>query len=81
MDPYLRLIEGVVSDDHAHPLPDGWVLDRPGWTRYDHVTKAVSHVDVPLEDCMTFDVEVCVREGPYPVIATALTTKVCSKRS
>jgi len=70
--PYLSLLEQIVTgpSDYAHPPK--WVLDRTGWTRYDHLNGQVTHVPAPLENVLTFDVEVCVKEGNAPVIAAAL---------
>ena len=53
-------------------LPNEWCFS-PGWTKYVYDDKdlVTSSVDVPEEDALVFDVEVCVNEGPFPVIAVA----------
>lgn len=53
--------------------PGEW-LYVPGWTRYEP-GKAPSSIDYPIEDCIIFDVEVCVSAGPSPILATAVTDK------
>ena len=74
IQPYLYLLEALVADKQDHKCPTKWVLDEAGWTRYDHRTGEVSRVAAPTENCFTFDVEVCVKEGHYPVIAAALSS-------
>ena len=32
-------------------------------------------MDVPEDDALIFDVEVCMKEGPFPVIAVAVSPK------
>ena len=57
----------------THPVPDiptVWNL-APGWTRYNE-NGETSSVDYPDEDAYVFDVEVCVKEGHAPTLATAL---------
>eukprot|EP00095_Tigriopus_kingsejongensis_P001062 maker-scaffold631_size122145-snap-gene-0.45 protein:Tk01062 transcript:maker-scaffold631_size122145-snap-gene-0.45-mRNA-1 annotation:"dna polymerase subunit gamma-1 isoform x1" len=54
--------------------PTQWLFES-GWTRYEpgQAPVAVAH---PLElGALVFDVEVCVRDGPHPVMATALTDR------
>lgn len=53
-------------------MPDEWSFS-PGWTKYVYSDEGLmtSPVDFPQEDALIFDVEVCVNEGPFPVIAVA----------
>ena len=53
-------------------IPDEWSFS-PGWTKHVYGDEGLvtSSVDVPQEDALIFDVEVCVNEGPFPVIAVA----------
>lgn len=53
-------------------IPDEWSFS-PGWTKYVYSEEGLvtSPVDVPQEDALIFDVEVCMKEGPFPVIAVA----------
>ena len=70
--PYLNLSEKFITSKSQWPkLPKSWRDDVSGWTRYNN-DGTLSSVDAPLEDCFTFDVEVCVLEGHHPVIASAM---------
>lgn len=52
------------------PLPKEWSFS-PGWTRYSKDGTAAS-VDCPGDfTALIFDVEVCVKEGHFPTLATA----------
>lgn len=57
-------------------IPDEWSYS-PGWTKYVYTDEGLvtSPVDVPQEDALIFDVEVCMNEGPFPVIAVAASPK------
>jgi len=68
--PYTDLIEDLLSAPDV-PRPKTWTI-KPGWTRYDSQGRGTP-VARPLEHCMVFDVEVCVKQGPGPVMAIALT--------
>ena len=70
INPYLQLLETLTSLDRIPKRPGNWVISEPGWFRYDGASH--ERVDRPLEDVFTFDVEVCVKSGDFPVIATAL---------
>nr|CAG4649930.1 EOG090X00SQ [Sida crystallina] len=59
------LIEHQVPD-----IPKFWIF-APGWTRYDE-NGETTQVDFPDEEAIVFDVEVCVKEGHAPTLATAL---------
>lgn len=53
-------------------IPDEWSYS-PGWTKYVYSEEGLvtTPVHVPQEDALIFDVEVCMNEGPFPVIAVA----------
>jgi len=51
--------------------PKHWIF-KPGWTKYDSVSKTCYAVDFPDENVVVFDVEVLMLEGNYPTIATAV---------
>ncbi|XP_074037535.1 DNA polymerase gamma, catalytic subunit tam isoform X1 [Leptinotarsa decemlineata] len=55
------------------PRPKSWVM-LPGWTRYvpECEPQQVPH---PLEEAFIFDVEVCVKAGKSPTLATAVSGK------
>lgn len=60
----------------SHSIPDIpkiWNF-APGWTRYCE-TGDTNQVDFPDEDAYVFDVEVCVKEGHFPTLATAVSNK------
>uniref|UniRef100_A0A1Y1KQB2 DNA polymerase subunit gamma-1 n=1 Tax=Photinus pyralis TaxID=7054 RepID=A0A1Y1KQB2_PHOPY len=66
--PYRELVLDIL--DGIPPIPEEWVM-QVGWTRYVLNQEPVA-VDCPLEDCVVFDVEVCMRSGKLPTIATAV---------
>ncbi|XP_076376318.1 DNA polymerase gamma, catalytic subunit tam [Megalopta genalis] len=68
--PYLTIIKDIMKD--IPKMPDRWIL-KEGWVRY--TVNGAESVDYPLEDGMIFDTEVCMKEGPLPIIATAVTNK------
>ncbi|XP_048734786.1 DNA polymerase subunit gamma-1-like [Ostrea edulis] len=58
----------------AGPIPQKpkkW-SQKAGWTRYDAKTGKPTAVECPGEDIFVFDVEILVKEGHYPTLATAL---------
>lgn len=66
--PYRKLVEKLVQ---AIPqMPERWEFVA-GWTKYVAGAEPVA-VDFPDEDAIVFDVEVCVKEGENPVLATAV---------
>ncbi|XP_021694828.1 DNA polymerase subunit gamma-1, mitochondrial [Aedes aegypti] len=67
--PYRDLLEMLTRPD-APAIPEKW-SDSAGWTCYDPDRGAVS-VPYPDEQALVFDVEVCVKAGSAPVMATAL---------
>ncbi|XP_060816986.1 DNA polymerase subunit gamma-1, mitochondrial [Bombus pascuorum] len=68
--PYIKLIKNIMKD--IPPMPNQWLLNE-GWTRYS--VDGIQKVDYPLEDAIIFDVEVCMKEGPLPTLATAVTNE------
>nr|SVE74012.1 EOG090X00SQ [Daphnia barbata] len=67
---------GKLLDLVSHGIPDIphiWNF-APGWTKY-HVNNEIVQVDFPDEDAYVFDVEVCVKEGHLPTLATAVSKK------
>nr|CAG4651578.1 EOG090X00SQ [Triops cancriformis] len=70
--PYRTLLETFVNAD-LPSMPTKWNC-APGWTRYlEDGTFEI--VNSPLEEVFVFDVEVCVKEGPLPTMATAVSPR------
>ncbi|KAK5644173.1 hypothetical protein RI129_008018 [Pyrocoelia pectoralis] len=65
--PYRDLVLNIL--DSLPPIPKEWAM-RAGWTRYVVDQEPVA-VACPIEDCIVFDVEVCMQSGKLPTIATA----------
>ncbi|VDM96842.1 unnamed protein product [Thelazia callipaeda] len=80
--PYQCLLLEAANLKNLPSPPKEWVF-RSGWTKYTEVEGPVK-VDCPLEDLIFFDVEVCVRDGLLPTLATAATPSAwyswCSNR-
>lgn len=72
--PYESLLHPLVECEKLPAKPQRWAF-YVGWTAYDPVDGTATPVDYPLERGIVFDVEVCVREGSAPVLATAVSTK------
>uniref|UniRef100_A0A182ILV4 DNA polymerase subunit gamma-1 n=1 Tax=Anopheles atroparvus TaxID=41427 RepID=A0A182ILV4_ANOAO len=70
-EPYRRAIETLPSEPPSVPIE--WSR-TPGWTQYDVRTGEPRSVPFPDEQALVFDVEVCVRAGLAPVLATAFGT-------
>ena len=70
-EPYLQLALDI-SQATLPPMPDDWNFSS-GWTRYDADGNSVS-VEMPSDQALVFDVEVCVRDSPCPVLAIAVGT-------
>uniref|UniRef100_A0A2M4AC42 DNA polymerase subunit gamma-1 n=1 Tax=Anopheles triannulatus TaxID=58253 RepID=A0A2M4AC42_9DIPT len=73
--PYRTAVSTIVAiATPAPPLPSAWSR-KAGWTWYkptpDGTTVPVA-VPFPPDEALIFDVEVCVRAGMGPIIATAL---------
>ncbi|XP_070521209.1 DNA polymerase subunit gamma-1, mitochondrial isoform X2 [Cardiocondyla obscurior] len=68
---YLKIINDIIKD--IPKMPTQWLF-KEGWTRYtpDGTTESV---DYPLEEGIIFDVEVCMKQGPLPTLATAVSNK------
>ena len=69
IEPYekaLELISGKIPN-----LPSKWSFSE-GWTRYDPKSQTAERVDVPEGDVLVFDIETSVKEGPWPIMATAV---------
>lgn len=66
---YKKLMIDFISSETPVP-PEEWVL-APGWTKYSSNGKYEA-VDYPDERVYVFDIEVCVKDGHYPTLATAL---------
>lgn len=49
-------------------------MQSDGWTRYEPGKLPIA-VDFPLEDALVFDVEVCMKVGKTPTLATAVSNK------
>ena len=67
--PYLDLALEI-SIASLPAIPKEWCL-REGWTRYNEDGTS-EPVDYPVESALVFDIEVCVKESPRPVLATAV---------
>lgn len=69
--PYFEKAQ-MLADLTLSAIPDEWNYS-PGWTKYVYSDEGLvtSSVDAPQEDALIFDVEVCMNEGPFPVIAVA----------
>ena len=68
--PFVELIKE--SFKYGIPqVPKNWKFEL-GWTRYDRKTGQATSVEHPTEDFLVFDIENCVKEGPWPILATAV---------
>ncbi|XP_014609662.1 PREDICTED: DNA polymerase subunit gamma-1, mitochondrial [Polistes canadensis] len=68
--PYLNIVNKIITV--VPEMPSKWLLQK-GWTRY--TSDGAECVNYPLEEEMILDVEVCMKEGPLPTLATAVTNK------
>ncbi|KAL7295710.1 hypothetical protein TKK_0011057 [Trichogramma kaykai] len=79
VDPYLNIIFNLLGN--IPPMPKKFVFQE-GWTKYYNNT--YESVDYPEEDGLIYDVEVCVKNGPFPTLATAVGNNAwyswCSKQ-
>lgn len=66
-----KLVELV--SNNIPDIPPSWNFS-PGWTRYCGSGETIQ-VDYPDEEAYVFDVEVCVQEGHFPTLATAVSSK------
>ncbi|KAH8335954.1 hypothetical protein KR074_012591 [Drosophila pseudoananassae] len=74
VEPYENLLMPLVKCEKLPNRPKRWEFFA-GWTAYDPIDGAPTPVDHPLEKGLIFDVEVCVNEGPTPVLATAVSSE------
>ncbi|EDW13493.1 DNA polymerase subunit gamma-1, mitochondrial [Drosophila mojavensis] len=72
--PYKTLLQALIACKELPAKPKRWAF-HAGWTAYDPVSGTATPVAQPLETGIIFDVEVCVRAGNDPVMATAVSTK------
>ncbi|EFN85052.1 DNA polymerase subunit gamma-1, mitochondrial [Harpegnathos saltator] len=68
--PYLKIINKIIKD--IPKMPEQWLF-KEGWTRY--TADGAENVNFPLEDGVIFDIEVCMKHGPLPTLATAVSDK------
>jgi DNA polymerase gamma 1 len=68
-EPYLNYAKRLVKKP-LPPMPNEWMF-HSGWTKYDARTGERCLIDCPEETALILDVEVCVKESPLPVLATA----------
>lgn len=71
IEPYLNIINSLLKQ--IPPPPKDWLM-KEGWTRYTSDGRA-EPVPYPLEDGLIFDVEVCVKAGKAPTLATAVSAE------
>ncbi|XP_071545514.1 DNA polymerase subunit gamma-1-like isoform X2 [Panulirus ornatus] len=69
---YKILLNQLVAEDLPN-LPNKWQF-APGWTRYNS-DGSYTQVDFPDCHAIVFDVEVCMKEGNQPTLATAVSDK------
>ncbi|XP_030376769.1 DNA polymerase subunit gamma-1, mitochondrial isoform X2 [Scaptodrosophila lebanonensis] len=74
VEPYEELLLPLVECAQLPAKPKRWAF-YAGWTAYDPVDGTATPVAQPLEQGLVFDVEVCVREGSAPILATAVSTE------
>ncbi|KHJ44994.1 hypothetical protein D918_04805 [Trichuris suis] len=79
---YKMLLEQFSNCKAPQILPE-WKF-TPGWTKYPFCGGTPTAVVFPDDDALVFDVEVCLRDGNHPVIATAMSSTAwyswCSRR-
>ncbi|XP_067132556.1 DNA polymerase subunit gamma-1 isoform X1 [Centruroides vittatus] len=77
---YRKLLEILIHTELPEK-PQKWEFIK-GWVRYSN--GKVESVDYPLESALVFDVEICLKDAPYPTLATAVSNKAwycwCSER-
>nr|CAG4640618.1 EOG090X00SQ [Eulimnadia texana] len=69
---YREILNDFIADD-VPEIPSQWSF-TPGWTRYSESGHFES-VPFPDDDALVLDIEVCVREGQNPTLATAVSNK------
>ena len=82
ISPYLSKAR-ILSTCCLPSRPKKWLF-KSGWTKYCAKTGIGTSVTVPTCDALIFDVEVLMREGQYPTLATAASPDAwyswCSER-
>lgn len=68
---YKSLLTELLNSE-TPPLPKTWEL-KEGWIKYG--PGQPQSVEYPDESALVFDVEVCMQEGNYPTLATAVSSK------
>lgn len=68
-EPYMKSINEMLSVK-LPPTPTQWSM-KEGWTRYEQ-DGSFTQLAHPSEECLVLDVEVCVKEGPAPTLAVAV---------
>ncbi|CAG9861793.1 unnamed protein product [Phyllotreta striolata] len=69
--PYRSLVLNLL--EHEPPPPTYWLM-QPGWTRYAPGSQP-EIVPYPREEALVFDVEVCMKAGKAPTLATAVSSE------
>lgn len=67
--PYRELLNGLLET--IPTMPSQWSFTA-GWTKYDGEDGKPVPVEYPEDDALILDVEVCVKEGETPTMATAV---------
>ena len=67
--PYLNIVNKLLVK--LPPIPKHFIL-REGWTRYSY--SGYEAVEYPQEDGLIYDVEVCMKNGPLPTLAVAVSS-------
>lgn len=70
--PYFEKAQWL-AESNLSVMPEEWSFS-PGWTKYECRGESVDQTPVafPEEDAMIFDIETCVKEGPFPTLAVAV---------
>lgn len=76
---YYRIAEGFAKESEGlrgkfEPGTIDWVLDGPGWTKYDLDGKRIGSVAFPDEPVLVFDVETCkaFESCQFPLLCVAM---------
>ncbi|XP_013105040.2 DNA polymerase subunit gamma-1, mitochondrial [Stomoxys calcitrans] len=72
--PYRDLLGPLLENKSLPQKPEKWSLQE-GWTIYDPGTGKPCPIEYPLEHGLVLDIEVCLAEGPTPILATAVGSK------
>ena len=68
-EPYLNYAKRFIRGPLPR-MPNEWLF-HSGWTKYDTQTGDRILIDYPDDEALVFDVEVCVKDSPLPVLAVA----------